>query len=181
MKKQSLAENSPLDEAIEHIRQRTIEPFGLKRVERRHWRWIGERGSPDLSKLQPAHHDASASWRAKPRGSNAAEPGRLPHMSVRESAHLDPDPHRTCQAAREKMRAAGTKLARLHLQLPMSREAFAAQIQRVADEHAQPCGCELRVQANSDGLVEVRIKVPQVERQCDVCKTIECFFHPRTE
>jgi hypothetical protein len=37
-----------VDEAIEHIRRRAIEPFGLKRVERRNWRWMGERGLPEL-------------------------------------------------------------------------------------------------------------------------------------
>ncbi|MGZ5552497.1 MAG: LOG family protein [Chthoniobacterales bacterium] len=31
-------------EAIEHIRTRTIEPFGLKRVVRRYLPWLGERG-----------------------------------------------------------------------------------------------------------------------------------------
>ena len=31
-------------EAIEHIRTRTIEPFGLRRVVRRHLSWLGERG-----------------------------------------------------------------------------------------------------------------------------------------
>src|SRR5207247_1434474 len=30
-----------VDEAIEHIRNRAIEPFGLKRVARRHWPWLG--------------------------------------------------------------------------------------------------------------------------------------------
>jgi len=35
-----------VDEAIEHIRSKTIEPFGLKRVPRRHLRWLGERGVP---------------------------------------------------------------------------------------------------------------------------------------
>jgi len=35
-----------VDEAIEHIRSNTIEPFGLKRVARarRHFPWLGERG-----------------------------------------------------------------------------------------------------------------------------------------
>jgi uncharacterized protein (TIGR00730 family) len=35
-----------VDEAIEHIRSRAIEPFGLKRVPgmRRHFPWLGERG-----------------------------------------------------------------------------------------------------------------------------------------
>src|SRR5438309_4755702 len=35
-----------IDEAIEHIRTKTIEPFGLKRVprRRRHLPWLGERG-----------------------------------------------------------------------------------------------------------------------------------------
>jgi hypothetical protein len=31
-------------EAIEHIRSKTIEPFGLKRVVRRHLPWLGEQG-----------------------------------------------------------------------------------------------------------------------------------------
>lgn len=31
-------------DALEHIRARTIEPFGLKRVVRRHLPWLGERG-----------------------------------------------------------------------------------------------------------------------------------------
>lgn len=31
-------------DAIEHIRQRAIEPFGLKPAARRHYRWLGERG-----------------------------------------------------------------------------------------------------------------------------------------
>ena len=48
-----------VDEAIEHIRQRAIEPFGLKRG-RRNWRWIGERGLPDLPKLLKAKHDELA-------------------------------------------------------------------------------------------------------------------------
>jgi len=33
-----------VEEAIEHIRAKTIEPFGLKRVVRRHLPWLGERG-----------------------------------------------------------------------------------------------------------------------------------------
>jgi uncharacterized protein (TIGR00730 family) len=35
-----------VEEAIEHIRSKTIEPFGLKRVAhvRRHFPWLGERG-----------------------------------------------------------------------------------------------------------------------------------------
>ncbi len=32
-----------VDEAIEHIRARAIEPFGLRRVVRRSWPWLGER------------------------------------------------------------------------------------------------------------------------------------------
>jgi uncharacterized protein (TIGR00730 family) len=37
-----------VEEAIEHIRSKTIEPFGLKRVARlrRHFPWLGERGLP---------------------------------------------------------------------------------------------------------------------------------------
>src|SRR5678809_1085878 len=31
-------------EALEHIRVKTIEPFGLRRVERRSFRWLGEQG-----------------------------------------------------------------------------------------------------------------------------------------
>jgi hypothetical protein len=45
-----------VDEAIEHIRQRAVEPFGLKRVARRNWRWMGERGLPDLTELLKAKH-----------------------------------------------------------------------------------------------------------------------------
>ncbi len=33
-----------VEEAIEHIRAKAIEPFGLKRVVRRHLPWLGERG-----------------------------------------------------------------------------------------------------------------------------------------
>jgi uncharacterized protein (TIGR00730 family) len=38
-----------IDEAIEHIRTKAIEPFGLKRVARmpRHFPWLGERGLSD--------------------------------------------------------------------------------------------------------------------------------------
>jgi hypothetical protein len=37
-----------VDEAIEHIRSKTIEPFGLKRTRpRRHFAWLGERGLQD--------------------------------------------------------------------------------------------------------------------------------------
>ena len=32
-----------VDEAIQHIRSHAIEPFGLKRVMQRHYRWLGER------------------------------------------------------------------------------------------------------------------------------------------
>jgi hypothetical protein len=47
-----------VDEAIEHIRRRAIEPFGLKRVERRNWRWMGERGLPDpLKRLKEKHRE----------------------------------------------------------------------------------------------------------------------------
>jgi uncharacterized protein (TIGR00730 family) len=37
-----------VDEAIAHIRSKTIEPFGLRRVAhmRRHFRWLGEQGFP---------------------------------------------------------------------------------------------------------------------------------------
>jgi len=39
-----------VDEAIAHIRTKTIEPFGLKRVprRRRHLPWLGERGLSGL-------------------------------------------------------------------------------------------------------------------------------------
>ena len=33
-----------VEEAIAHIRAKTIEPFGLKRVVKRHFPWLGERG-----------------------------------------------------------------------------------------------------------------------------------------
>jgi uncharacterized protein (TIGR00730 family) len=33
-----------VEEAIEHIRAKAIEPFGLKRVVRRHFPWLGEQG-----------------------------------------------------------------------------------------------------------------------------------------
>ena len=103
------------------------------------------------------------------------------HMSAKEAPQLDPDAQHTCKAARKEMTAALSELARLHSQLPMSREAFATKIQRIADEHAQPCGCKLLIQHNSDGLVELRIKAQTAEFQCAACKTSECFFHPRTE
>ena len=32
-----------IDDAIEHIRSKAIEPFGLKRVSHRHLAWLGER------------------------------------------------------------------------------------------------------------------------------------------
>jgi hypothetical protein len=86
-----------------------------------------------------------------------------------------------CKAARKKMTAALSELARLHSQLPMSRAAFGTQIQRIADEHAEPYGCKLLLQHNSDGVVELRIKDQKAEFQCEICKTTECFFHPRTE
>jgi hypothetical protein len=42
-----------VDEAIEHIRSNTIEPFGLKRIararRRRAFPWLGERGFSDGS------------------------------------------------------------------------------------------------------------------------------------
>lgn len=102
-------------------------------------------------------------------------------MRAKKDYRLEPDALRTCKAAREEVTAALTELARLHSHLPMSRESFATQIQRIADEHAQPCGCELLVQHNSDALVELRIKVQPSGFQCGVCETIECFFHPHTE
>ena len=37
-----------VEEALDHIRRKTIEPFGLKRVVLRHLPWLGERG------LEPA-------------------------------------------------------------------------------------------------------------------------------
>jgi hypothetical protein len=39
-----------VEEAIEHIRSKAIEPFGLKTVRqmRRSWRWLGERGLPGV-------------------------------------------------------------------------------------------------------------------------------------
>ena len=36
-------------DAIEHIRQKAIEPFGLKRIVRRHLPWLGEQGLPATS------------------------------------------------------------------------------------------------------------------------------------
>ena len=33
-----------VEEAIEHIRAKAIEPFGLKRIGRRSLPWLGERG-----------------------------------------------------------------------------------------------------------------------------------------
>jgi len=33
-----------VEEALEHIRAKAIEPFGLRRVVRRHLPWLGERG-----------------------------------------------------------------------------------------------------------------------------------------
>ena len=37
-----------VDEAVEHIRSKAIEPFGLRRVAhmRRHFPWLGEQGLP---------------------------------------------------------------------------------------------------------------------------------------
>ena len=42
------ARTDSVEEAIAHIRSKTIEPFGLKRVARirRHFPWLGERGLP---------------------------------------------------------------------------------------------------------------------------------------
>jgi predicted Rossmann-fold nucleotide-binding protein len=33
-----------VEEAIEHIRAKAIEPFGLRRIARRSFPWLGERG-----------------------------------------------------------------------------------------------------------------------------------------
>ena len=101
-------------------------------------------------------------------------------MSATKTRSAHRDPQRACKAARHKMRAALTELARFHTQRPMSLDEFAAWFQRIADEHAKPRGCELLVQHNADGLVKVRIKVQECEFPCEVCKTIECFFNPRT-
>jgi hypothetical protein len=101
-------------------------------------------------------------------------------MSATKTRAVHRDAQRTCKAARQKMRAALTELARFHSQPPMSRDAFAAWCQRIADEHAKPRGCELLVQHNADGLVKVRIKAQECELPCEVCQTIECFFNPRT-
>jgi hypothetical protein len=103
-------------------------------------------------------------------------------VSANKAARPDPDPDapRPCQAAREEVTAALAELARLHAKLPMPQAIFAARIQGIVDEHAEPCGCELLVQHNADGLVALRIKVPKSEFHCELCNTIECFFHPHT-
>lgn len=36
-----------ISDAIEHIRKKAIEPFGLKRVARKHLPWLGERACAD--------------------------------------------------------------------------------------------------------------------------------------
>jgi hypothetical protein len=102
-------------------------------------------------------------------------------MSTMKLHDPDPDAQRTCTATRAKMTAALTELARLHSHRPLSHDAFAAAIQRIADEHAQPCGCELLVQHNADGLVQLHLKVRPSDFDCEVCQTIECFFHPRAK
>lgn len=86
-----------------------------------------------------------------------------------------------CKAAREKMTPALDELARLRKHLPLSHEAFAAELQRIVDEHAQPCGCDLVVQHAADGPIKVHIKAQKLETQCEVCTLLECFFHHRTD
>jgi hypothetical protein len=103
------------------------------------------------------------------------------HMSARKASHREPDARRTCKAVRGKMTSALNELALLHSRLPMSREEFTTQIQRIADEHTQPSECELHVLHISGGLVALRIKAQQSEFHCGACKTTECFFHPHTE
>ena len=102
-------------------------------------------------------------------------------MSATNTPHQRSDEKRTCRAAREQMTPALIELARLHSHLSMPQEAFAAEVQRIADEHAQPCGCELHVQHTSEGPIQIRIKSQKFKVPCEVCRIIECFFHRRTE
>jgi ATP-dependent phosphoenolpyruvate carboxykinase len=73
-----------------------------------------------------------------PRDKRVVEDVRASYMSAKKARHLDTDAKRTCKAARNKMTAALSQLARLHSQLPMSREAFATQIERIAASTRNP-------------------------------------------
>ena len=90
---------------------------------------------------------------------------------------MDADDLSTCKAAREAASAALKELALLRSRGSMTQEAFDAEIQHIAHEKVQPCGCDLLVRHTADG-TRILIKVQQTGKVCDL---IECFFHHHTE
>ena len=105
------------------------------------------------------------------------------HMKTNKAKHLDTGPPFTCKAQREEVASAVKELTLLCAQRPMPQDAFLREIQRIAHEHAQPCGCDLIVQHTDDGVTKLRIQtsVQKAGNPCEVCNIIECFFHQRDE
>ena len=56
----------------------------------------------------------------------------------------------------------------------MTQEALHAEVARIAREKLQPCGCDLAVHRNGDGVMRFLIKVQSTGRGYDLIKS---FFH----
>ena len=104
-------------------------------------------------------------------------------MNWAKSQHPKPQTSVSCKSDREALSHAVKELARFRTHGSMPHDFFIAELQRIADEHSAPCGCDLIVQHTADGVikVQVRSKVHPTVNPCEVCETIECFLHKRPE
>ena len=75
---------------------------------------------------------------------------------------------------REAATAAVKQLDRLRSGEPMAREAFDAEVARIAQEKLHPYGCDLVVDRVDDGVPRFLIRVQSTGREYDL---IRSFFH----
>ncbi len=75
---------------------------------------------------------------------------------------------------RKAAAAALKELDQLRSGGPMTREAFDAEVARIAQEKLQPYGCDLVVRQMDDGVTRFLIKVESTGRGYDLIKS---FFH----
>jgi hypothetical protein len=67
-----------------------------------------------------------------------------------------------------------TELDRLRSAGPVAKEAFDAEVARIAQEKLQPYGCDLVVHSMGDGVTRFLIKVQNTGKEYDLIKS---FFH----
>ena len=66
------------------------------------------------------------------------------------------------------------ELDRLRSAVPVTQEAFDAEVARITQEKLQPYGCDLVVHSMGDGVTRFLIKVQSTGREYDLIKS---FFH----